>query len=55
MKAMIRKASDWNYKVIKEVDDLTDLQKIYSNLVVDFNPIDKDVEVDIWIYDDYME
>lgn len=55
MKAMIKKASDWDYEEIREINTLTELKEIYSGFVIDFNPTDKNVDVEIWIYDDYME
>ena len=67
MKALLEKASDWNYHEIIEINNLEDLLKIYHSLIIDSNKqildmykrgdygYDKDFELVIKIYDDYVE
>ena len=35
MKAVIKKASDWNYREVKEINTLEELLKIYHSLIID--------------------
>lgn len=68
MKALLKKASDWNYHKNIEIDSLEELLKIYHSLIVesdkttieiykdsDDESYDKDFEIAITIYDDYVE
>lgn len=69
MKALLKKASDWDWNKAKtiEVNTIDDLFKIYHSLIIendkaalkiykqgDYN-YDKDFECVITIYDDYVE
>lgn len=67
MKALLKKASDWDYYKNIEVNNIDDLFKIYHSLIIendtatldlykhgDYN-YDKDFELIITIYDDYVE
>ena len=64
MKALLKKASDWDYHKIIEVNSIEDLLKIYHSLIVENydttlkiykNEDDEDFELAITIYDDYVE
>lgn len=64
MKALLKKASDWDYHKIIEVNSIEDLLKIYHSLIVENddttlkiykNEEDEDFELAITIYDDYVE
>lgn len=63
MKAVIKKASDWNYREVKEINTLEELLKIYHSLIIDTDKItiniykEKDEKIDcvVRIYDDYVE
>lgn len=63
MKAVIKKASDWNYREIKEINTLEELLKIYHSLIIETDKTtinlykEKDEKIDcvVKIYDDYIE
>ena len=63
MKVVIEKASDWNYRAVKEINTLEELLKIYPSLIIDTSKNiinickEKDKEIDcvVTIYDDYVE
>ena len=63
MKAVIKKASDWNYREVKEINTLEELLKIYHSLIIDTSKTiinlykEKDEKIDcvVKIYDDYVE
>lgn len=67
MKVLIRKASDWNYHKVKEINTLEELLKIYPSLIVDSgkemlkiyknsdDDYDKDFKLIVTIYDYYVE
>ena len=67
MKALLKKASDWNFYKIIEVNTIKDLFKIYHNLIIENDKetlniyknsdydYDKNFEFVITIYDDYVE
>lgn len=67
MKALLKKASDWDYHKNIEINSLEDLLKIYHSLIIytDKNILDmykqgdygydKDFEIIVKIYDDYVE
>ena len=63
MKAVIKKASDWNYREVKEINTLEELLKIYHSLIIDTDKTiinlykEKDEKIDcvVKIYDDYVE
>lgn len=63
MKAVIKKASDWNYREVKEINTLEELLKIYHSLIIDTDKTiiniykEKDEKIDcvVKIYDDYIE
>lgn len=63
MKVVIKKASDWNYGEVKEINTLEELLKIYPLLIIDTNKNiiniykekDKKIDCVITIYDDYVE
>lgn len=69
MRALLRKASDYTYKKIIEVNTLEDLLKIYGSLIIEtseaeldlYNNVDviemgeEKVEIVITIYDDWIE
>lgn len=35
MKVIIKKASDWDYREVKEINNLEELLKIYHSLIID--------------------
>jgi len=63
MKVVISKASDWNYKEVKEINTLEELLKIYHSLIIDTDKTiinlykEKDEKIDcvVRIYDGYVE
>lgn len=62
MKVLIKKASDWDYQEIKEINTLEELIKIYKSLIVEtgdeLEPYllpEKDIDMVVTIYDDYIE
>ena len=63
MKAVITKASDWDYREVKEINILEELLKIYHSLIIDTDKTtinlykEKDEKIDcvVKIYDDYVE
>lgn len=63
MKVVIKKASDWNYREVKEINNLEELLKIYHSLIIDTDKTiinlykEKDEKIDcvVKIYDDYVE
>jgi hypothetical protein len=63
MKAVIKKASDWDYIEVKEINTLEELLKIYHSLIIDTDKTtiniykEKDEKIDcvVKIYDDYVE
>lgn len=63
MKAVIKKASDWNYREVKEINTLEELLKIYPSLIIDtskniiniYKEKDKNIDCVVTIYDDYVE
>lgn len=64
MKALITKASDWEWFDVKEVDSIEDVLKIAPRVIVrimekdDWKKLDGqpgDCEVEIKIYDDFVE
>lgn len=63
MKAVIKKASDWNYREIKEINTLEELLKIYHSLIIEKDKTiinickekDKKIDCVVTIYDDYVE
>jgi hypothetical protein len=63
MKAVIKKASDWNYREVKEINTLEELLKIYHSLIIDtskniinlYKEKDKKIDCIVKIYDDYVE
>lgn len=63
MKAVIKKASDWDYREVKEINTLEELLKIYHSLIIDTDKTiiniykEKDEKIDcvVKIYDDYIE
>lgn len=63
MKAVIKKASDWDYREVKEINTLEELLKIYHSLIIDTDKTiinlykEKDEKIDcvVKIYDDYVE
>ena len=63
MKVVIKKARDWNYREVKEINTLEELLKIYHSLIIDTDKTiinlykEKDEKIDcvVKIYDDYVE
>lgn len=63
MKAVITKASAWDYREVKEINTLEELLKIYHSLIIDTDKTtinlykEKDEKIDcvVKIYDDYVE
>lgn len=63
MKVVITKASDGNYREVKEINTLKELLKIYHSLIIDTDKTtinlykEKDEKIDcvVEIYDDYVE
>lgn len=63
MKVVIEKASDWNYREVKEINTLEELLKIYPLLIIDTNKNiiniykerNKKIDCVVTIYDDYVE
>lgn len=63
MKAVITKASDWDYREVKEINTLEELLKIYHSLIIDTDKTtinlykEKNEKIDcvVKIYDDYVE
>lgn len=63
MKVVITKASDWDYRKVKEINTLEELLKIYPSLIIDTDKTtinlykEKDEKIDyvVKIYDDYVE
>lgn len=63
MKVLIKKASDWDYREVKEINTLEELLKIYPSLIIDRDKTiidiykEKNEKIDcvIRIYDDYVE
>lgn len=63
MKAVIIKASDWDYREVKEINTLEELLKIYHSLIIDtdkttiniYKQKDEKIDCVVKIYDDYVE
>jgi hypothetical protein len=63
MKAVIEKASDWNYREVKEINTLEELLKIYHSLIIETDKTiinickekDKKIDCVVTIYDNYVE
>lgn len=63
MEVVITKASDWDYREVKEINTLEELLKIYHSLIIDTDKAtiniykEKDEKIDcvVKIYDDYVE
>ena len=68
MKALLKKASDWNYYKNIEINNLSELLKIHNSLIVETDELtldlykhsdndtyNKDFEIVITIYDDWVE
>lgn len=63
MKVKLRKASDWNFEEVREVETLNDLkaleEEFSSELIINFldneEKAEEGVDIDITIYDDYVE
>ena len=63
MKAVIKKASDWDYREVKEIKTLEELLKIYHSLIIDtskniiniYKEKDKKIDCVVTIYDNYVE
>ena len=63
MKVVIKKASDCDYREVKEINTLEELLKIYHSLIIDTDKTtinlykEKDEKIDcvVKIYDDYVE
>lgn len=63
MKVVIKKASDWDYKEVKEINTLEELLNIYHSLIIDTDKTiinlykEKDEKIDcvVRIYDGYVE
>ena len=63
MKAVIKKASDWGYREVKEINTLEELLKIYNSLIIEtskniiniYKEKDKNIDCIVTIYDDYVE
>lgn len=63
MKVIIKKASNWDYREVKEINTLEELLKIYHSLIIDSDKTtidiykEKDEKIDciVRIYDDYVE
>ena len=63
MKAVIKKASDWDYREVKEINTLEELLKIYHSLIIDtskniiniYKEKDKKIDCVVTIYDNYVE
>jgi hypothetical protein len=63
MKVVISKASDWDYKEVKEINTLEELLNIYHSLIIDTDKTiinlykEKDEKIDcvVRIYDGYVE
>ena len=63
MKVLIKKASNWGYREVKEINTLEELLKIYHSLIIDSDKTvidiykEKNEKIDciVTIYDDYVE
>ena len=62
MVAVIRKASDWKFEKVEEHFSMTHasferLAKEFNDhvFIVDIRPFDEDYDVEITVYDDYIE
>lgn len=63
MKVIIKKASDWEYREVKEINTLEELLKIYHSLIIDtdktiinlYKEKDEKIGCVVKIYDDYVE
>lgn len=63
MKVVIKKASDWDYREVKEINTLEELLKIYHSLIIEtskniiniYKEKDKKIDCVVTIYDDYVE
>lgn len=63
MKVIITKASDWDYKEVKDINTLEELLKIYPSLIIDSDKTtidiykEKDEKIDciVKIYDACVE
>ena len=63
MKAVIKKASDWDYREVKEINTLEELLKIYHSLIIDtskniiniYKEKDKKIDCVVTIYDYYVQ
>lgn len=63
MKVIIKKASDWDYREVKEINTLEELLKIYHSLIIDtdkttinlYKKKDEKIDCVVKIYDDYVE
>ena len=64
MKALITKASDWDYEEVKEVNSIEDILKIHPKVVIKkidgtyiniFGEKYDGFDIEITIYDEYIE
>ena len=63
MKVVIEKASDWDYREVKEINTLEELLKIYHSLIIDTDKTtinlckeeDEKIDCVVTIYDYYVE
>ena len=61
MKALVRKASDWEYEEIVEFEKLETLNKVlgFNSLIIDYNDNEKKektgCDYEVTIYDSYVE
>lgn len=63
MKVLIKKASNWGYREVKEINTLEELLKIYHSLIIytdkpTINIYEKEnekIDCVVKIYDDYVE
>ena len=63
MKVVIKKASDWDYREVKEINTLEELLKIYNSLIIDtskniiniYKEKAKKIDCVVTIYDNYVE
>lgn len=63
MKVIIKKASDWDYRKVKEINTLEELLKIYHSLIIYtdkptiniYKRENEKIDCVVEIYDDYVE
>ena len=63
MKVIIKKASDWDYRKVKEINTLEELLKIYHSLIIYtdkptiniYKRENEKIDCVVKIYDDYVE